>query len=69
MDFTHLQEHYHNLLSYLEKEGYTQSYIRLIQENIHWMFRNEKDKSWNSYINGKRWNTYRSPEKQLHISM
>lgn len=51
MDFTHLQQHYHNLLSYLEKEGYTQSYIRRIQEDVHWVFRNEKNKSWNSYIN------------------
>jgi len=50
MDFSHLQEHYQKLLNYLKKEGYTKSIVRRIQENIHWILRNEKQKSWQSYL-------------------
>ena len=50
MDFTNLREHYHELLDYLRKEKYTQSYIRRIKENIGWMLKNEKCKQWQSYI-------------------
>lgn len=50
MDFTHLQQHYHELMDYIEKEGYTESYIRRIHEDIKWILKNEKYKSWKSYI-------------------
>ena len=50
MDFTHLRQHYDELLSYLKNDGYTQSYIRRIQEDIRWVLKNEKDKSWQSYV-------------------
>lgn len=50
MNFTHLQQQYHELLDYLKKEGYTESYIRCVQENIHWILKNEKNKSWQSYL-------------------
>jgi integrase len=49
MDFTHLQQHYHELLDYLKKEGYTESYIRRVKENIHWILKSNKNKSWQSY--------------------
>jgi len=50
MNLTHLEQQYHNLLSYLNDEGYTQSYIRCIKENIGWILKNRKDRSWTSYI-------------------
>ena len=50
MNFTNLKEHYHELLNYLEKEAYTQGYIRRIKENVRWILKNEKNKSWRSYI-------------------
>lgn len=49
MDFTNLQQHYNELLGYLKKEGYTESYIRCVQENIHWILKSKK-KSWISYL-------------------
>ncbi len=50
MNFTNLQEHYHDLLNYLKKEGYTESYVRIIREKIQWILKNEKHKSWQSYL-------------------
>lgn len=50
MNFVRLQQHYHELLEFLRKEGYTKSYIRTIQENIHWILKNEKNKTWQSYV-------------------
>ncbi len=50
MNFTHLQQHYHELLDYLKKEGYTESYIRRVKENVHWVLKSEKNKSWESYL-------------------
>jgi integrase len=50
MDFTHLQQDYNNLLSYLEGDGYTQSYIRRIKENIRWILKNGRSRPWKSYI-------------------
>ena len=50
MNFTHLQQDYQELLIFLKKEGYTESYIRRIQENIHWILKNEKHKTWLSYL-------------------
>ena len=50
MNFTHLQQDYQELLNFLKKEGYTESYIRRIQENIQWILKNEKHKTWLSYI-------------------
>jgi hypothetical protein len=37
-------------LSYLEEESYTPSYIRQMQETIHWILKQEGDNLWNSYI-------------------
>jgi len=50
MNFRHLQQHYHELLNYLKKERYTESYIRCVQENIHWIMKSEKNRSWQSYL-------------------
>jgi integrase len=50
MDFTHLQQDYNELISYLESDGYTQSYIRRIKEDIRWILKNERDRLWQSYI-------------------
>jgi len=50
MDFTNLREHYHELLSHLKKEVYTKSFIRRVRENIQWILKNEKHKSWQSYL-------------------
>jgi integrase len=51
MDFTRLQQHHKDLLSYLEKESYTSSYIRQVQENINWILKHQSGNTWNSYIN------------------
>jgi len=50
MNFTHLQQYYQELLNFLKKEGYTESYIRRIQGNIHWILKNEKHNTWLSYL-------------------
>ena len=50
MNFTNLQKYYHKLLDYLKKEGYSEGYIRIIQGNIHWILKNEKQKTWQSYL-------------------
>jgi len=50
MNFTHLQQYYQELLIFLKKEGYTESYIRRIQENIQWILKNEKHRTWLSYL-------------------
>ena len=50
MDFTHLRRDYNDLISYLESDGYTQSYIRRIKEDIRWIFKNESGRHWQSYI-------------------
>ena len=50
MKFTNLRANYSELLSYLKKERYTQSYIRCIDNDIRWILKNEQDKSWQSYI-------------------
>ena len=50
MNFTNLQKHYHELLDYLEKDGYTKTYIQLIRDNILWILKNESQKTWESYI-------------------
>ena len=50
MNFTNLQKHYHELLDYLKKEGYSKGYIQIVQGNIHWILKNEKQKTWQSYI-------------------
>ena len=50
MDFIHLQQNYDDLLSYLESDGYTQSYIRRIEEDIRWILKNEGSRPWQSYI-------------------
>ena len=50
MDFTNLQQHYRELLDYIKKEGYSESYIRLVYEDIKWILKNEKYRSWQSYI-------------------
>ena len=50
MDFTHLKSNYHDLLEYLKKDGYTESYIRRVSENVKWILKNEKNKSWESYV-------------------
>ena len=50
MNFTHLKQHYQELLDYLREEGYTESYIRLVRQDIGWILKNEDLKSWQSYI-------------------
>jgi len=50
MDFTNLREHYHELLTYLEMEEYAAKTIQLVQNNIDWILRNEKHKTWQSYL-------------------
>ena len=50
MNFTNLQKHYHKLLDYLIKEDYSEGYIRLVQGNIHWILKNENQKTWQSYL-------------------
>jgi replication fork clamp-binding protein CrfC len=50
MDFTHLQQQHHELLDYLKEDGYTEGYIRRVQENIRWILKNEKYYSWQSYV-------------------
>jgi len=37
-------------LDYIEKEGYSESYIRRIREDIKWLLKNEKYRSWKSYL-------------------
>ena len=50
MDFTNLREHYHKLLDYLAEDGYTESYIRRVNENVLWILKNEKNNQWQSYL-------------------
>jgi integrase len=50
MDFTHLQQHYHELLDHLGKEGFTEGYIQRVRENIQWIFKNDCRHSWQSYL-------------------
>ena len=50
MNFINLQSHYHKLLDYLKKEGYTESYIQRVRKNIQWILKNEKQNTWESYI-------------------
>ena len=50
MDFTHLQEHYHELLDYLQEDGYTKEYIRRVRESIKWILKNGEGGSWQSYV-------------------
>ena len=50
MDFTHLEKQYQDLLSYLKRDGYTPGYIRRVNEDIQWIFKNGKDRGWTSYI-------------------
>jgi len=50
MDFTNLREHYHELLTYLKEDGYTEGYIRRVRENILWILKNEGHKAWQSYV-------------------
>ena len=50
MNLTHLEQQDHDLLSYLNDAGYTQSYIRCIKENIRWILKNGKDRGWTSYV-------------------
>ena len=50
MNFTNLRAHYHELLAYLQEEGYTEGYIRRVRENILWILKNEKHRTWQSYI-------------------
>ena len=50
MDFTKLREHYHELLDYLTEDGYTESYIRRVNENVQWILRNEECDQWQSYL-------------------
>jgi integrase len=49
MDFTHLQQHYHELLAYVSEEGYTESYIQCLRQDIKWILKNEGSNSWQSY--------------------
>jgi integrase len=50
MDFINLREHYYKLLDYLTEDGYTESYIRRVKENVHWVLRNENNNPWQSYL-------------------
>ena len=50
MDFYNLKQNHQKLLAHLEKEGYTESYIRRVKENIRWIFKNESHKTWQSYL-------------------
>jgi integrase len=50
MDFTNLREHYHKLLDYLAEDGYTESYVRRVKENVLWILRNEKHNPWQTYL-------------------
>ena len=49
MNFTNLREHYHELLIYLEKEGYSANNIQYIRNNIQWILKTEKHNLWQSY--------------------
>lgn len=50
MDFTHLQYHYNELLDYLKQDGYTESYIRRVREQIGWLLKHAQDNTWTSYV-------------------
>ena len=50
MDFINLREHYYKLLNYLAKDGYTESYIRRVKENVNWILKNEKNNPWQTYL-------------------
>jgi integrase len=50
MDFTNLREHYQKLLDYLAEDGYTESYVRRVKENVLWILRNEEHNRWQSYL-------------------
>lgn len=50
MDLTHLQQHYNELLDYLEQDGYTKSYIRQVREQIGWLLKHAQDNTWKSYV-------------------
>lgn len=50
MDFTHLQQHYNELLDYLKQDGYTESYIRRVREQIGWLLKHAQDNAWTSYV-------------------
>jgi len=49
MKFQNLQNHYQDLLSFLESNGYSESYITLIRQEIKRILHNAPFKQWESY--------------------
>lgn len=65
MDFTHLRQHYTELLDYLERDGYTKSYIQTVRFDIIWILKNEGHKAWQSYLDAY-YDRVGKSESELH---
>lgn len=49
MDLQNLKEHYGELISFMEKNGYSEHYIRLFREEIRHILSHAEGNSWESY--------------------
>jgi len=49
MDFKNLVEHYHELLSYMKSNKYSEFYIKKFKDEIIRIIKNAETKQWNSY--------------------
>ena len=49
MNFQNLQNHYQDLLVFLESNGYSETYITRFRKEIKWILRNAPFKQWESY--------------------
>ncbi len=50
MNFSHLRQHCHEHIDFVQEAGYSASYIRCLKENIRWILNNEGHKSWSLYL-------------------
>ena len=49
MDLQNLKGHYGELISFMEKNGYSEHYIRLFREEIRHILSHAEGNSWESY--------------------
>ncbi len=63
MDFEHLRERGRELLDYLESEGYTRSYIRIVRQDLNWIADNGESRPWRSYLDAYRDRVSRTESK------
>lgn len=49
MDFKNLREHHEELLSFMEKSGYSSTYIHRFKEEINRILKEADSHNWQSY--------------------